>query len=129
MKESQRLKKILAGSALVVALLVVLATTGPRPETEISGSIRRFGGVCLQLERWDLFGWRVIGQTHTVSDTQNGVWHKASDRPPCAAVPNQTYLVRMPFEAPNDTYRICGLADEQPCVEFSRVPFVGSPGP
>lgn len=129
MEESPRLKKILAGLALVVALLVVLATTGPRPETEISGSIRRFGGVCLQLERWDLFGWSVIGQTHTVSDTQNGIWHKASDRPPCAFVPEQTYLVRMPVEAPNDSYRICGLADEQACVEFRRVPFDRSPGP
>jgi len=128
-EESPRLKKILAGSALVIALLVVLATTGPRPETEISGSIRRFGGVCLQLERWDLFGWNVIGQTHTVSDTQNGRWHEASARPPCAFVPEQTYLVRMPFEAPNDSYRICGLADEQACVEFRRVPFDPSPGP
>lgn len=129
MEESPRLKKILAGLALVVALLVVLATTGPRPETEISGSIRRFGRVCLQLERWDLFGWSVIGQTHTVSDTQNGIWHEASDRPPCAFVPEQTYLVRMPVEAPNDSYRICGLADEQACVEFRRVPFDRSPGP
>ena len=129
MEESPRLKKILAGLALVVALLVVLATTGPRPETEISGSITRFGGVCLQLERWDLFGWSVIGQTHTVSDTQNGIWHDASDTPPCALVPEQTYLVRMPFEAPNDSYRICGLADEQACVEFRRVPFDRSPGP
>lgn len=129
MEESPRLKKILAGSALVIALLVVLATTGPRPETEISGSIRRFGRVCLQLERWDLFGWSVIGQTHTVSDTQNGIWHEASDRPPCAFVPEQTYLVRMPVEAPNDSYRICGLADEQACVEFRRVPFDRSPGP
>ena len=129
MEESPRLKKILAGSALVIALLVVLATTGPRPETEISGSIRRFGGVCLQLERWDLFGWSVIGQTQTVSDTQNGIWHEASDRPPCAFVPEQTYLVRMPVEAPNDSYRICGLADEQACVEFRRVPFDRSPGP
>jgi hypothetical protein len=128
-EESPRLKKILAGLALVIALLVVLATTGPRPETEISGSIRRFGRVCLQLERWDLFGWSVIGQTHTVSDTQSGVWHEASDRPPCALVPEQTYLVRMPFEAPNDSYRICGLADEQACVEFRRVPFDRSPGP
>ena len=129
MDESPRLKKILAGSALVAALLVVLATTGPRPETEISGSIARFGGVCLELERWDLFGWRVVGQTHTVSDIQNGVWHEASDRPPCAAVPKQNYRVRMPFDAPNDSYRICGLADEQACVEFRRVPFESSPGP
>lgn len=123
------LKRALAGTALVVALLVVLATTGPRPETEISGSIRRIGGVCLQLDRWDLFGWRVVGQTHTVSDIQNGRWHKTSDSPACAPVLKQNYLVRMPFDAPNDTYRICGLADEQPCVEFRRVPFEGSPGP
>jgi len=126
---SPRLKKILAGSALVVALLVFLATTGPRPQIEVSGSIRRLGGVCLELERWDLFGWRVVGQTLTVSDTQDGVWRERSDRTPCATVPEQNYLVRMPFDAPSDTYRICGLADEQPCVEFRRVPFESSPGP
>lgn len=129
MSERTWLKRFAAGFALIGALLVVLATTGPRPSTEISGSIRRIGGVCLELERWDLLGWKVIGQTHTVTDTRNGVWHEASDSPPCSAVPKQTYLVRMPFDAPSDTYRICGLADEQPCMEFRRVPFVGSPGP
>ena len=129
MGPGSRLKRILAGSTLAIALLVVLATTGPRPETEISGTIRRLGGVCLELERWDLFGWRVIGQSHTVSDTQNGIWHEVSDSPPCADVPEQNYLIRMPFEAPNDAYRICALADEHPCLEFRRVPFQGSPGP
>ncbi|MEE8375778.1 MAG: hypothetical protein V3S26_05620 [Acidimicrobiia bacterium] len=129
MQLSPWLKKALAGAALIVALLVVLVTTGPRPDTVISGSIRRIGGVCLQLERWDLFGWRVVGQTHTVSDMQNGVWHEASESPPCAAVLKQSYLVRLPFEAPNGTYRICGLADEQPCIELRRVPFRSSPGP
>lgn len=129
MQLSPWLKKALAAGVLVVALLVVLVSTGPRPETEISGTIRRIGGVCLQLDRWDLFGWSVVGQTHTVSDTQNGIWREAFESPPCATVPKQNYLVRMPFDAPNDTYRICGLADEQPCVEFRRVPFEGSPGP
>jgi hypothetical protein len=81
------------------------------------------------MERWDLFGWKVIGQTYTVSDIQDGVWHEPSDRPPCSAVPKQTYLVRMPIDAPNDSYRICGVADEQPCVEFRRVPFESTPGP
>lgn len=126
---SPRLKKGLAGFALIIALAVVLVTTGPRPEIEISGSIGRDGGVCLELERWDLFGWRVVGQTHTLSDTQNGIWREASESPPCAVVVKQTYLVRMPFDAPSDVYRICGLADEQPCLEFSRVPFESSPGP
>ena len=129
MQERTWLKRSIAGFALILALFVVLATTGPRPSTEISGTIRRIGGVCLELERWDLFGWKVIGQTHTVSDTQNGVWHEPSDSPPCSTVPNQAYLVRMPFNALNDSYRICGLADEQPCLEFRRVPFESSPGP
>ena len=113
----------------MAGFLLLLATTGPNPDTVVSGTIRRFGGVCLELEKWRLFGWGVVGHTYTVADTQNGIWREPIDNPPCADVREQFYLVRPPFDAPDGTYRICGLVDEQPCVEFSRVPFVGSPGP
>lgn len=114
---------------MVVAFVVVLAVTGPRPSTEISGSILRLGGVCLELERWSLFSWEVVGQTFTVEDVSTGVWHQPAETPPCASVNEQLYRVRMPFDAPHDVYRLCGLADSQPCLEFKRVPFEGSPGP
>ncbi len=129
MADRARLNKVLAGAALVAALIVVLASTGPRPSVEISGSVPRLGGVCLELERWDLFGWNIVGQTHSVADAQTGLWHQAMDTPPCAAVPKQIYRVRMPIDAAYDVYRLCGLADDQPCLEFRRVPFEGTPGP
>lgn len=113
----------------MAGVLLLLATTGPNPDELASGTIRRFGGVCLELERWQLFGWGVVGQTYTVADTQNGIWHKAIDDPPCAAIPHGTWLIRPPFDGPNGAYRICPLADTEPCLEFTRVPFEGSPGP
>ena len=96
---------------------------------QVSGTVRRFGGVCLELERWQLFGWGVIGQTYTVSDTQDGVWHPATEQPPCQNLPDQNFLIRPPFDAPNGAYRMCPLADQQPCIEFSKIPFEDSPGP
>ena len=126
---SPRPIRILAASGLVAALIVVFVTTGPSPEIKASGTIRRFGGVCLELEKWQLFGWSVIGHTHTVANTQEGVWHPPTDSPPCAVVPEQIYLIRPPFDAPNGTYRICGLAEDHACVEFRRVPFESTPGP
>lgn len=113
----------------MIGLIVLLAATGPNPETIMSGNIRRFGGVCLQLEQWRLFGWGVVGQTHTVREATSGVWRSTQDDPPCADVPDQTYLVRAPFDAPNGVYRVCGLADDQGCIEFRKVPFEGTPGP
>lgn len=112
----------LAISGLIVGVLAILASTGPMPDDEIHGTIRRHGGVCLRLERWDLFGWSVVGQTRTVEDVQSGAWHSPVDSPPCSQVPEQEYLVRLPFDAPFDTYRICGLADDRGCIEFRRIP-------
>lgn len=129
MSQGSRFRQVLAIAALAGGVLVVLAFTGPRPDLEISGSVPRYGGVCVELEQWQLFGWQVIGQTHTVLDTRDGVWHEAVAEPPCAEVPLQTYRIRMPIDAPNDAYRICGLADDQACIEFSRTPFEGTPGP
>ena len=120
---------LLAAVALTVALIVLLATTGPQPELEASGPVRRDGGICLQLERWSLFGWRAIGQTHDVEDVTMGFWHEPIDSPPCdSEVPEQIYLVRPPPDAPPGSYRICGIFDDEPCLEFVRVEFVPGPG-
>ncbi len=119
--------RIVAAAALVVGLLTLLSLTGPQPDLTVSGTVRRFGGVCLELERWGLTGWRLVGQSHTVSDIQNGVWHPRAESPPCAQVQHREYLIRPPFDAPNGVYRLCGLDDERPCVEFRRVPFQGTP--
>jgi hypothetical protein len=120
--------QILAVAGLAVAFFAVLASTGPSPSLEVAGTVRREGGVCLQLERWSLLGWAVVGQTHTVSDVQNGVWHEAQEDPPCADVTQRLYLVRSPFDGPTGVYRVCGIADADPCVEFSRVPFESTRG-
>jgi len=118
---------ILAVAGLAAALIVFFAATGPRPGTEVSGSVRRAGGVCLELERWSLLGWTVVGQTHSVTDMQNSVWRPPQEDPPCAQVPEREYLVRV-FGERTGIYRLCGLADENPCVEFQRVesPFTRS---
>jgi hypothetical protein len=85
--------------------------------------------VCLELERWTLFSWSVVGQTYTVEDVASGAWHEAVDDPPCVQVSEQNYRIRMPADAPYDVYRLCGLADDQQCLQFKRVPFEGTPGP
>jgi hypothetical protein len=71
----------------------------------------------------------VIGQTSSVSDILNGIWSEPVETPQCADVPQRIWLIRPPFDAPDGAYRICPLADTEPCVEFSRVPFEGTPGP
>ena len=121
---------MLAAIATLAGLLLVLSLTGPTAEREVSGSLRREGGVCLSLERWGLMGWSEIGQTHTISDVQNAVWNPPTEDPPCSPVPTQNYLVRLPFSGPDGTYRICPLADDNPCVIVERVPYdPGPPGP
>ena len=107
-----------------------MSLTGPRPETESSGLIARTGGVCLQLERWGMFGWVIGGQTYSETDVTNGVWHsQPSSNPPCEAAPEADYEIRLPPDAAPDVYRLCGLADERGCLEFILDPTVGSPGP
>jgi hypothetical protein len=128
---SDRRGLILAVAAFAVATVVLLASTGPRPSEEASGPIRRLGGACLHLERWSLFGWASVGQTHGVDDLRDGVWHDVMESPPCdPEIAEQTYLIRLPAHASTGSYRICGLADEEPCLEFRRVGFIpGPPGP
>jgi hypothetical protein len=114
----------------IAATTVVLASTGPRPEREMTGTINREGGACLQLERWGLFGWDIIGQTYSVTDVRDANWHSPPAlNPPCDVVPEAIYKVRMPLDARPAVFRICGLADEKACLEFTMVEFVGTPGP
>lgn len=122
---------LLGIAGLAAALLVFLGATGPRIEAEASGPIRRSGGACLQLERWGLFGWSVVGQAYGVGDVRDGVWYEPQDPAPCdEELPEQIYMVRPPTEAPTGKYRICGLDDEEECLEFRRVEFSPSgPGP
>lgn len=126
---SPALKRALVGGVALAALFTLLASTGPRPDIEHSGTVRRLGGPCLELERWDLFGWNVVGQTYSVEDTMTGNWHDPVPEPPCSELEDRQILVRLPTDAPNDIYRLCGLTDDRQCIEFRRVPFEGSPGP
>lgn len=121
---------LVAALALAAGAFAVLATTGPSPSEEASGVIRRQGGPCLRLERWGLIGWTTVGITQTISDTQNAGWIDEPPSPDCQEAPVQTYLVRLPRGGPDGVYRLCGIADGQPCIEFRRVPFdPGEPGP
>ncbi len=116
-----RSKLIIVG-ILIVGLVVVMATTGPRPEVEASGSVAREGGVCLQLEQWGLFGWVIVGQTYTQTDVTEGNWHTPpASNPDCEQVANADYEITLPSPSPSDVYRICGLDDNQPCLDFNLV--------
>jgi hypothetical protein len=117
---------LVGATAAIVALVAVLASTGPKTEAEISGNVRRFGGPCLQLEQWGLFGWDVIGQTVTVTQVTSGRWQIPVDNPACSDVEESLLLVRMPLDAEPDTYRICGLADDRGCLTVDVVPFESS---
>jgi hypothetical protein len=110
---------IFAVAGLTVGIVSLLAITGPTVEQEVASSVRRTGGVCLELERWTLMGWSAVGQTHTVRDMQSSSWQPPVADPPCASVPERDYLVRV-FEQPPGVYRLCGLADDNGCVDFRR---------
>ena len=121
---------LVAGLILAGAAFAVMATTGPSPDLAVSGTVRRDGGACLRLERWGIIGWNTVGITQTITDTQQAHWIDETKTPECQEAPIQTYLIRLPRGGPDGVYRICGLADSQPCVEFRRVPFdPGEPGP
>ena len=114
--------RITTGAVIaVVVATVFLSSTGPRPEDTETGLFRRRGGACLELERWDLFGWKTIGQTYTVTDVRSATWHKPVEDPPCTEPPETEYLVRMPLDADPDVYRLCGLVDDEPCMEFRMI--------
>ncbi len=116
---SGRGRRVLAVAGLVAGLALLLALTAPRVEEEVDAALRRAGGVCLELERWTLLGWFTVGQTHTVQDIRRSAWRPATSDPPCAEVPERDYLVRV-FAEPPGIYRICGLADDNGCVQFRR---------
>jgi hypothetical protein len=106
-----------------VAVILVMAFTGPSPETEVTSSVTRSGGVCLQLEQWGLFGWVIRGQTYTEPDLAEANWHTpASSNPPCERVAIAEQEVRLPDGAAPDVYRLCGLADDLGCLEFGFTP-------
>jgi hypothetical protein len=125
-----RRSRVIGIGLTAVVLIGVMALTGPRPETEMTGLIRRMGGACVQLEQWGLFGWVIVGQSYSVSDILDGDWHTPpSSNPPCEDVPEAAYLVRMPLEAAPDVYRLCGLADDWGCLEFTMIPLERTPAP
>jgi hypothetical protein len=123
--------RVLLGTGVgLFALLVLLASTGPNPEAEFTGSIRRMGGPCLRLEQWGLFGWSTIGQTESLTQAITGEWQTPSEDLECQDIGDSLILVRMPLNAPPDSYQICGLADDRACLTFDLVPFRSdTPGP
>ncbi len=123
--------KLMVGAAIAIgALLTVVVMTGPNPDEERTANFRRLGGPCLQLEQWSLFGWTVIGQTHSLTQTTNGTWQTPSDDPPCQDLDDSLILVRMPLDASPDAYRLCGIADDRACLTFNLIEFVSTgPGP
>lgn len=123
--------RLLIGAGVgLLALLVLLSSTGPNPETELTGNFRRMGGPCLELEQWGLFGWSAIGQTSTLTQATSGDWQEPSADLGCSDVDDSLILVRMPLNAAPDSYRICGLADDRACITFSLVEFESTgPGP
>jgi hypothetical protein len=111
--------RVLAVAGLAAGLAVFLAVTEPPVDGEIDAAAQRAGGVCLELERWTLFGWSTVGQAHTVEHIRKSSWQPAVQDPPCAQVPEREYLVRV-FTEPPGIYRLCGLADDNGCIQFRR---------
>ena len=110
----------IAVGVLMVALMILMASTGPEPEVEVEGSLTRVGGTCLQLEQWALFGWDIVGQTYSASDVEKANWYTPpSSNPPCDDAPEAEYLITLPADSDPDVYRVCGLADERGCIEFT----------
>jgi hypothetical protein len=114
----------------LLASLALLVSTGPNPETEFTGNIRRLGGPCLSLEQWGIFGWQTVGQTSVLTQATRGNWQTPSESLGCSDLEDRLILVRMPPDAKPDRYRICGLADDRKCLTLRLVPFESDgPGP
>jgi hypothetical protein len=111
--------RVMAVAGLAAGLALFLAVTTPPVDEEIDSSVRWRGGVCLQLERWTLFGWDTVGHTHTVEDTRKSNWKPAAADPPCADVPERDYLIRV-FTEPPGIYQLCSLVDDDACIQFRR---------
>ncbi len=124
-------KRIVIGSLFgVVALLALLAFTGPTTDREISGVVQRLGGPCLTLERWGLFGWAPIGRTTDLPQATRGVWRDFENQAACEDIVDSVILLRMPIGVEPGVYRICGTADDLACLIVRVVPFESDgPGP
>jgi hypothetical protein len=115
--------RIVVTALAAAAVVLLMAFTGPNPETQVTSTVTRTGGVCLQLEQWGLFGWVIRGQVYTESDLANSDWHTpASSSPPCEQAPIAEQEVRLPASADPDVYRVCGLADDLGCLQFGFTP-------
>lgn len=124
-----RLRIVVIALAAAAAILL-MAFTGPSPETQVTSSVTRTGGVCLQLEQWGLFGWVIRGQVYTESDLADSDWHTpASSNPPCEHAPISEQEVRLPEGAAPDVYRLCGLADDLGCLQFGFTPAEAAAAP
>jgi hypothetical protein len=122
--------RLIGIAAAAAVLIAVMSFTGPRPQAQITGEITRAGGVCLQLERWGLFGWVIVGQTYSELDVAGAEWRTPpSSNPPCEESPEPEHPIRLPSNAAPDVYRICGLADELGCLEFTLVHPATAPEP
>jgi hypothetical protein len=111
-------KVVISTGVGLLALVVLLYSTGPNPETEFSGSIRRMGGPCLTLDQWGLFGWTTIGQTASMTQATTGKWQLPSDDLGCDDVDDSLILVRMPigsmqFVQTDLAERLLGIAAPQ----------------
>jgi hypothetical protein len=128
-----RLGRVVVGGLALAGFLLLVSLAGtPRPDTEVSGIVRRQGGACVELEKWGLFGWTSTHQAYSISDIVYAEWHRPPvDVPPCEPSDDAaSRLIRMPLDAQSGIYRICGLEDDRGCIEFSVVPFEpGEPGP
>jgi hypothetical protein len=115
--------RIVVIAVAAAAVILLMAFTGPNPETQVTSSVTRTGGVCLQLEQWGIFGWVIRGQVYTGSDLADSDWHTpASSNPPCEQAPIAEQEVSLPEGAAPDVYRLCGLADDLGCLQFGFTP-------
>ena len=127
MGSERRPTRLVIGVGLgALAAFLVLSATGPSGDLQITGNVRRLGGPCLDLERWGLFGWKLVGQTGAVTQVTSGDWQLPLDAPVCEDVDDRLLLVRMPLDAEPGTYRICGRADDLACLIVDLVPFESS---
>ena len=75
------------------------------------------------MEQWGLFGWVIVGQSHTEADIEEANWHTPpSSSPPCQEVVDNERDISLPSDLGPDVYRLCGLADSLGCLEFTLAP-------
>ena len=58
----------------------------------------------------------------TAADQEDANWRNPPRlSPACEIVPEDEYLITLPANSPADVYRVCGLGDERPCLEFTML--------